>query len=70
MSDFGDYTEDDAYDPAPPDPEQVARKLHEVRLDAGLERSEWTELAADEQSLRVEVVFAVLGWLRRQGGIR
>ena len=32
---FGDFTDDDAYDPtAPPDPVQVARRLHAVAVQA------------------------------------
>jgi hypothetical protein len=35
MSDFGDFDSDDAVDLEPPDPEQVAMKLHQFRIDIG-----------------------------------
>jgi uncharacterized protein (DUF849 family) len=65
---FGDFDEDDAFDPSEPaDNEQVARKLHEVRLDNGFEDTTWDSLALDEQTVRIVIIAAVLGWLRRQG---
>lgn len=70
MTDFGDFDEDDAYDPSPADPEQVARKLHDLRLDAGLEDVVWTALADDERAIRIELLGILLRWLRRQGSLR
>ncbi len=61
---IGDFEEADAYDTAPPDPEQVARKL------AALEGGGWDDLPADEQTRRRQVIGDLLAWLRRQGGIR
>lgn len=61
---IGDFEEADAFDTAPPDPEQVAIKL--VALDGG----GWDDLPADEKARRITVIVALLAWLRRQGGIR
>jgi len=41
MSEFGDFDPDDAADTEPADPEQVARKLHRLREDQGLEVGRW-----------------------------
>jgi hypothetical protein len=64
---FGDYTDDDAYDPAPADPEQVARKLHRFRRDGALEPVEWDDLSDDQRAVLVAVVARLLAWLRRSG---
>ena len=68
MSDFGDFELDDAYDPAPADPEQVARRLHQLRRRDGFEISTWEELPPGDRAALVAIVATLLGWLRRQGG--
>ena len=67
MSDFGDYTEDDAFDTEPADPEQVAIKLQRLRRDVGLESDDWEELTDTQRAARIGVVVLLLAWLRRQG---
>jgi hypothetical protein len=70
MTDFGDFDEDDAYDPnEPADPEQVARKLHRLRYDNSLESRTWDQLTDTEQALRIIILAALLAWLRRQGSL-
>jgi hypothetical protein len=64
---FGDFTDDDAYDPAPADPEQVARKLHALRAEDGFEVTPWDRLGPGERAALVAIVAALLAWLRRQG---
>jgi len=61
MTGFGDYEDADAFDTAPADPEQVARKL--VELDGG----DWRDLDDEHQARRIAIVVALLAWLRRQG---
>ena len=70
MSDFGDFDEDDALDTEPADPEQVARKLHRLRMARGFELGEWDRLGEPERSELVAIVAALLAWLRRQGAFR
>ena len=67
---FGDFDDDDAYDTAPADPEQVARKLHELRRGEGLEAGGWDTLSELERARRILVVGALIVWGRRQGIIR
>ena len=65
MSSFGDYEPDDAYDPtAPPDPEQVARKL------AHFQGEDWCNLTAGARSRRIAAMVALLAWLARSGHLR
>lgn len=65
---FGDSGPDDAYTTgAPPDPEQVARRLHELRDDHGLEGRSWDGLNDRRRAVLVEIVAALLAWLARQG---
>jgi len=64
---FGDFDADDALDTEPADPEQVARKLHDLRRGEGFELSRWEDLADGERAALVRIVVAVLAWLRRQG---
>jgi hypothetical protein len=62
---IGDYEPDDAYDPtAPPDPEQVARKLAEYTGE------DWEHLTAGTRLRRLEAVRLLLEWLRRSGALR
>ena len=58
---IGDFEPDDAYDTAPADPEQVARKL--VELEGGA----WANLSYEQRDARIAVIALLLGWLRRQG---
>lgn len=67
MSSFGDFEEADAFDTAPADAEQVARKLHRLRFRAGLEDRPWSELGDEARARRVAIVAELLAWLRRQG---
>jgi hypothetical protein len=67
VSDFGDFTDDDAFDTAPADAEQVARKLQRFRIDAGLDGTAWGALEPDERTRLVEVALRLLAWLRRAG---
>jgi hypothetical protein len=67
VSSFGDFDVDDAYDTEPADPEQVARKLHALRLEHDLDDLEWNDLAPSERTALVQVVVRLLAWLRRQG---
>lgn len=70
MSGFGDFDDDDAIDDAPPDPEQVARKLHAIRYARGRELETWDDQSELERVTAVTIVTALLAWLRRQGAIR
>lgn len=63
MSDFGDFENDDAFDTAPPDAEQVARKY------ASYSGVDWDGLTPQQRSTRIERFVKLLAWLRRQGGI-
>lgn len=67
MSDFGDFDDDDAFDTAPADPEQVARKLQRIRAEYGQETIRWEELDDAGRAVRIAVVTLLLAWLRRQG---
>jgi hypothetical protein len=67
VSGFGDFDADDAYDPEPADPEQVARKLHRYRLAEGLETVAWDDLDGAAQTVRVLILARLLAWLRRSG---
>jgi hypothetical protein len=68
MTTFGDFDPDDAFDPTQPaDPEQVAIKLHELRRDRAFESQRWDQLSANQRAPRIEIVAALLAWLRRSG---
>ncbi len=69
-ADFGDFTDDDAFDTAEADPEQVAIKLNRLRRERGLDVDDWEELTDQQRQVRIEVVDRLLTWLRRQGGLR
>ena len=69
MSTFGDFDTDDAWDREPADAEQVARKLHRLRLREGLEPVDWDGLDLAEQTVRILIVAALLAWLLRQGAL-
>lgn len=67
MSDFGDFDPDDALDHEPADPEQVARRLHQLRRREGFEAIEWANLQPSERGALIQIVVVLLAWLRRQG---
>lgn len=67
MTDFGDFDQADATDTEPADPEQVARKLHRLREENGLEVGGWEDLDIHQRTLRIVIIAALLDWLRRQG---
>jgi hypothetical protein len=69
VSDFGDFDEDDAFDTEPADPEQVARRLHLLRLREGFEDVAWDDLSDDERGRIVQLIVVLLAWLRRQGSL-
>lgn len=64
---FDDFDDDDAADTEPADPEQVARRLHQLRRREGFEIEEWDELDAGERGALIQIVAVLLAWLRRQG---
>ena len=66
-TDFGDFDDDDALDTATADPEQVARKLHQLRRREGFEIVDWDHLEAGERLALVAIAAAVLAWMHRQG---
>lgn len=72
MADFGDFEDDDAFDTAAPDPEQVARKIIALRRELSADTIEptWQFVPEHERALTIAVVTRLLDWLRRQGGLR
>jgi hypothetical protein len=64
---FGDHDQHDAFDTAPADPEQVARKLHELRRRDGFESVGWDDLSESHRARLVLVVVALIAWWRRSG---
>jgi hypothetical protein len=69
VSDFGDYTDDDAYDTEPADAEQVARKLQAYRVEAELDDVDWDQLEPSERAVIIGVIVRLLAWLRRSGAL-
>lgn len=67
MRTFGDFEEADAFDTAPADPEQVARRLQRLRLAYGLTTDRWEDLTEEERRATIPVIILLLAWLRRQG---
>lgn len=68
MSMFGDDGPDDSYVAGNvADPEQVARRLHELRRERERETVGWDDLTAGERLVLVAIVAALLAWLRREG---
>lgn len=65
--DFGDFDDDDVIDHEPADPEQVARRIHELRLREGFEMTPWEHLNAAERGVLIQIIVVLLAWLRRQG---
>lgn len=65
---IGDAGPDDAYDPTGrADPEQVARRLYELRRERWQTLPPWQSLSAGERADHIGVMLALLEWLRRQG---
>lgn len=68
MTVFGDSEPADAYDPTGrADPEQVARRLHELRAARWQTLARWETLSAGERADHAAVALALLEWLTRQG---
>lgn len=68
MSDFGDFDDDDAYDVEPADPEQVAAKLHGLRvaldqLAGEQDLPRWVDLLPVERALAIGIAVAIVNWL-------
>jgi hypothetical protein len=67
MSAFGDFDNDDAYDPSPPDPEQVTYHLHRLRTDvdllAGGELVDWDHLGTTEQASEFAQGASLVDWV-------
>jgi hypothetical protein len=65
---FGDLDSDDAFDTAPPDAVQVARRLQEYRQTVeDPPPPSWHDLTDDQRAVAVEVMRRLLAWGRRQG---
>jgi hypothetical protein len=67
---FGDFDNDDALDTAEPDPEQVARKIHRLRVLRNREMVDWDSLSDEDRATLIDIVAHLLAWLKRQGAIR
>jgi len=67
MTDFGDFDDDDAVDVEPPDPEQVARRLHLLRTRERLEAVAWDDLDLAVRVVLIAIAADVLAWMARQG---
>jgi hypothetical protein len=68
MSEFGDIEPEDSYvEGNVPDAEQVARRLHELRQERGLETEDWDALVRERRALLILIVGALLAWLNREG---
>lgn len=65
---FGDIEPDDSYVAGNiPDAQQVARRLHELRMERGLEGTTFDGLTPERRGLLIIVVGALLAWLTREG---
>ena len=64
---IGDYEAADAFDREPPDPEQVAYKLHRLReaidLLAGGSLVSWDDLGTTEQATAFHQAHGLVDWL-------
>jgi hypothetical protein len=67
---IGDSEPDDAYDTAPPDAEQVARRLHALRLERGLEHEDWEQLVEERQAVLVAIIGRLIARGQREGWVR
>jgi hypothetical protein len=70
---FGDFDPDDSWGTEPPDPEQVARKLHTLAAETAALRGygvpRWEALDDDERQVAIDLLVIVIAWLRRQGAL-
>lgn len=71
---FADHDPADSYDPTagPPDPLQVARRLHDIGHELAVlagrdDTTRFHNLPDDYRDLAVAIVVILLGWLERQG---
>jgi hypothetical protein len=64
---FGDYVTDDAYDTEPPDPLQVAIRIHRYRRYlgqlSGNDPGDFFDMSESEQDEAVEVGEAIVEWV-------
>lgn len=67
---FGDLEPDDVFGTEPADPEQVARKLHQLRRERALEDVDWDELTPASKLVLIAVLVDLIEWGRRQGVFR
>jgi hypothetical protein len=67
---FGDSEPADAYDTAPPDAEQVARRLHAIRRERGLEPEDWDAQVEERRALLVAIMGRLLARGQREGWVR
>lgn len=69
MTVFGDDGPDDAYTAGSrPDPEQVARRLHEVQRFLRRGRlPEWGRLRAADRDVAIALAADLIAWLAREG---
>jgi hypothetical protein len=67
VTDFGDLDDDDVVGTEPADAEQVARKLHVLRMARGFEIGLWERIGEPERSDLIAITAELLAWLRRQG---
>ena len=68
---FGDIEPEDEFSAdGTLDAEQVARRLHEYRVEEGDASGSWDSLTTAQRRRMVRVIIALLHWLRRQGALR
>jgi len=69
MTTFGDFTDDDSFDPDAPDPEAVSRIfVHLLRQVTGdSKRKEFDKLSPAERAMYVFAFAFLLARLRREG---
>jgi hypothetical protein len=65
--DFGDYVTEDAYDTAPPDPFQVALRIHRLRRYlaqiGGEDIGDFFEMTEAEQASAIQVGEDIVAWV-------
>lgn len=66
-TDFGDWDPSDAFDREPPAPEQVAYRIHEIRIAldelAGVDGITWNDLSATQRDLALAIGQAVVDYV-------
>jgi len=71
VSDFGDIEPEDSYDVETVlDPEQVARRLQELRNEHADDLTAWDDLTDEQKLRRIAIIVALIAWFRRQGAVR